>query len=147
MPSDPLLPSNREIEQALAQRFCPEPSADLRDRIRRAVSAQRDSAGRLPLRPGWKYVWQAAAAIVVALNLWMTAANTVRVGRLAPADMVEDSPPPGMAEPEAPDTFDTNDPLNQLAVRALANLAPAPQAGVLGRNFFSNEEEHEWALP
>jgi hypothetical protein len=147
MPSDPLLPDPSDVEQALAGRRCPEPSAGLRDRILTAVSAQRDAPRRPHPRKRWQHIWQAAAVIVVAANLWMTAANTVRFGRLEPRAGVEARRVRPAAEHDIPDTFDGNDPLNQLVASVLANLTPAPQAGTLGRRFFSNEEEREWALP
>jgi hypothetical protein len=146
MPSDPLLPDPSDVEQALARRSCPEPSADLRDRILSAVSAQRRFSTRVPLRNRYKHLWQAAAAIVLAANLWMTAANTLRVDQLVPTTD-EEQPVVQATRPGNSDTDDTSDPLQSLTARVLANLTPAPQTGALSRHFFSNEEEREWALP
>ncbi len=137
MPSDPPLPDPSDVEQALARRTCPEPSADLRGRILAALSAQRQAAARPLRRNRWSVVWQAAAAVIGAGNLWMTAANTVRVGHLVP---------PQVAVPDMADVFVGTDPLQQLAARVLVNLKPAPQTGALGRDFFSNEEDRQWAL-
>jgi hypothetical protein len=137
MPSDPLLPDPSDVERALTRRWCPEPSADLRGRILAAVSEQRQAAARPLRRNRWNVVWQAAAAVIVAGNLWMTAANTVRVGHLMP---------PPLAAPDVVDAFVGADPFQQLAARVLVNLKPAPQTGALGRDFFSNEEDRQWAL-
>jgi hypothetical protein len=147
MPSDPLLPDPSDVEHMIARRSCLEPSADLRDRILTVVSAQRRCPAPASLRNRWKPVWQAAAAIVLAVNLWMTVANTLRVRRLAPIAAVEEQPVVQAARPGISDTGDASDPLQLLTARILANLTPAPQTGALSRHFFSNEEEREWALP
>jgi hypothetical protein len=147
MPSNPLPPDPSDVEQALARRSCPEPSADLRERILTAVSAERDDTARPLRRQRWKNVWQAAAALVVVVNLWMTAVNTARIGRLFPLTGSEGDPALRAARNDTADTSDSNDPLQRLVARAVANLRPAPQAGALGRHFFSNEEDREWALP
>ncbi len=141
MLSDPLPPDPSDVERALARRGCPEPSADLRGRILAALSAQRDAALRPLRRNRWSLVWQAAAALVVAANLWLSVTTTVRLGRLQSPAGGEDKMSSRMAPSGVPDTTDGDDPLQQLAARVLANLSPAPPAGALGRNFFSNEED------
>jgi hypothetical protein len=147
MPSDPLLPSPDEVQQALARRSCPEPSADLRDRILNAVSAQRRLAAIVRPRNRWRPVWQAAAAIVVAMNLWMTVDNAAQINHQALIAAFEEQPTAQAARPDISDIDDASDPWQSLTASVLASLRPAPQTGALGRHFFSNEEEREWALP
>jgi hypothetical protein len=134
--SEPLPPSLRELEDQLARRPCPEPAVDFRALV---LGALADSRARpLPERAGrcWGLVWRAAAAVVLALNLGMSAANGVRFQRLTP---------PRAEGPRVPVTFDGDDRFQRLAASALANLTPAPDAGALGRNLFSSEEGRGWA--
>ena len=143
MNPEPLPPGLRDLEERLARRPCPEPAADFRSRVLGAMT----NAGALPAPEGagprWRLAWRAAAAVVLALNLAMCAANAVRFQRLSGVAVAGDFE----RRPPVPDAFDAADRLQRFAARALANLAPAPDAGALGRRLFSNEEEREWALP
>jgi hypothetical protein len=91
-------------------------------------------------------LWQAAAALVLALNLGMSAANGLRFRRVA-ALAAAAEPGPAGARPRIADSLDANDPLQPYAARALASLTPAPDAGVLPGNLFLNKEDREWDLP
>src|SRR5262245_31994379 len=83
MRPDPLPPSLRDLEDRLARRPRPEPVADFRARVLRAMTTARDRpvSGRSGRR--WRLIWQAAAAVLLALNLGMSAANGIRFQRLA----------------------------------------------------------------
>jgi hypothetical protein len=141
MRSEPLPPDLRELQEQLARRPCPEPAADFRARVLSAMA----NADRLPVAARfarrWRLVWQVAAAVVLALNLGMSAANAVRFQRLTPPALTQPVPP-GVADP-----FDANDRFQRVATRALAGLTPAPDIGPLSRNCFTREEERGWALP
>ena len=69
------------LERELAERPCPEPSADLRSRVLRLVEAELDGAGLRraePARPraGWlSFAVATAAAVLIWINLSMSAAN------------------------------------------------------------------------
>src|SRR4051794_23540771 len=70
-----------DLERQLAGRGCPEPAADLRDRILGAVgSAKRQQ--QPPTRRLWPVVWRVAAAVILALNLALSAANGFRYASL-----------------------------------------------------------------
>jgi hypothetical protein len=142
---DPLPPGPDDLEDQLARRPCPEPGADFRARVLRALADLRDRS--TPERKGrrWRIVWQAAAALILALNLAMTVANGIRFQRLSTPAVAEEDPA-RRRWPRVPDVFEANDGLQRFAASALAGLTPAPDAGVLSRHFF-NREEREWAIP
>jgi hypothetical protein len=122
------LPPPDDLEEQLARRPGPEPSADFRGRVLRGMAAGRDSAAadrRWPLG-------EVTVAVVLALNLWMTVANTSRFQGLAP--------PAGGAN-------DTTDSLQTDTETKLLNVARAPDAGPLARRLFSHEENDEWDTP
>ncbi len=132
MRPDPLPPSLRDLEDRLARRPSPEPAADFRARVLGVVADERNRPG--PARRRWRLAWQAAAAVLLAMNLAMTAANGIRFQRLTtPAG-------PGVARraapPSAPDALDEKDRFERFAASALASLTPAPDAGALGRQCF-----------
>lgn len=131
MRPDPLLPGQRDLEHELAGRTCPEPPAGLRDRILAAVSAERQAA--TPRRPRnlWNAVWPAAAAVVLALNLAMSARNGVRYEAIA-SRVAE---PGGVALHTG-----TDDRFQTFAANALAQLTATPDAGSVSRGFFEREE-------
>src|SRR5262245_27746848 len=132
MRPDPLPPSLRDLEARLARRPAPEPGADFRARVLGAVADERDRP--VPARRRWRLAWQAAAAIILAMNLAMSAANGIRFQPLTA------SAAPGVARraapPRAPDALDENGRFERFAASALASLTPAPDAGALGRNCF-----------
>src|SRR5262245_31812093 len=101
MPPDPLLPDPADLEDRLARRSCPEPAADFRARVLSAVAGARDQPAAQ--RPGRRWrLWQAAAAVILALNVGMSAANGIRFHRLAAtAAAAADERRP--AEPGVPD--------------------------------------------
>jgi hypothetical protein len=76
-----------------------------------------------------------AAAVVLALNVAMSAANGFRYRSLPvrvadPAGRAEVVPPPGAETDDRPWPF---------AASAVARLAPAPDAGAVARRFFEQE--------
>jgi hypothetical protein len=94
----------------------------------------------------WRLVWSVAAAVVLALNLGMSAANGIRFQRLYTAAAAQGGFERQAARPRVPDGFDANERFHAFAASALAHLTPAPDAGALGRHLFS-KEERGWALP
>jgi hypothetical protein len=141
MRPDPPPPNPDELEDRLARRSCPEPAADFRARVLAAMTDLRDAPA--PVRPGrrWPRVWLAAAAVVLALNVGMSAANALRFRRLAD---VAAAPAEGRG---VADAVDAEDRFQRFAARALAGVRPAPDAGVLGRNLFGKKEDGEWGTP
>jgi len=137
----------RDLEERLAGRPCPEPAADFRARVLAAMTNSRTPSISRPAGRRWRLVWQAAAAVVLALNLGMSAANGMRFQRLTSHAAAPAGFEPCAPRPAAADAFDPNDPFEALAASALASLTPAPDAGALCRNFFSDLEERRWALP
>jgi hypothetical protein len=115
-------PGPGDLERALGRRACPEPAADLPDRILAAVAAERQPAPR----PQWTVPWRAAAAVVLALNLALSAANGLRYGSLSSA----------VVEPREGDGS-----FRAFAAGALAQLAPAPDAGPVARRFVEQQED------
>jgi len=140
MNPEPLPPDLRELEDRLARRPCPEPAADFRARVLGAMTNATPVS--VPERAGrrWRFVWRAAAAVILALNLALSAANAIRFQRLS-ADAGEAEGRPGIAA-----AFEAEDRWQRFAVRALTNLAPAPEVGAPGGYLFSHEENREWAL-
>jgi hypothetical protein len=120
------LPPPDDLEEQLARRPVPEPSADFRARVLRGLA---DAHG--PPTGRWSLV-EVAVALLLALNLWMTVANMTRFQGLAP---------PARAAEEAPDLFQTD------TETQLANVPRAPDAGPLARLLFDYEEGHEWGTP
>jgi hypothetical protein len=116
-------PDPRDLEAALAARACPEPPADLRYRLLAAVSAERAAPPRC-----WRRAWQAAVAVILALNLTMGAINGVRYQAL-----LSRTPPPREATPTPPTGSD--DYVPSFAAGAVGQLAAAPDAGRLVRRF------------
>lgn len=116
----PDLPPPDDLEEMLARRPCPEPSPGFRGRVLRAVAGARDGP--------WPVLWRVAAAIIVALNLWLAASNAARFQALAPLARAE--------HPMSP--FETE------AETKLANVARVPDAGPLARRLFGPEEDNEW---
>jgi hypothetical protein len=138
MRPDPLPPGRPDLERQLAGRTCPEPPAGLRDRILAAVAAERSPVAGRPPRRRWRFAWQAAAAAVLALNLALSAANGLRFQALRsrvanPARVERDRPQPHPAP--------ADDPFRAVAMAALAQLTPAPDAGPVGRFFFDRKED------
>jgi hypothetical protein len=130
MRPDPPLPSLRDLERELAGRTSPEPPARLRDRILAAVAAERHLATDRPPRPLWKGVWAAAAAVVLALNLAMSAVNAFRYESLSS----------GVAQPGRAAPTDADDRFPSFAASALTRLTPAPDAELVARRFLEQKE-------
>jgi hypothetical protein len=92
--NEPELPDELErLERELAERPCPEPSADLRDRVLRLVEASLDGAELRraePARPragGWlSFAVATAATVLVWINLSMSAANATSYDLRLPAE-------------------------------------------------------------
>jgi hypothetical protein len=138
MNPEPLPPDLRDLEARLARRPGPEPAADFRARV---LGATADALARPVVRRGgrgWGLVWRAAAVIVVALNLGLSAANGVRFQHLT--SMAQQHPAPAAA-------VDQEDRFLAWAAPALANWTPAPDVGAAGRNIFSTKEERGWDMP
>src|SRR3954447_21571090 len=124
MPAD--LPPPDDLEEQLARRPVPGPSADFRARVLRGMAdAHGPPASRWPLG-------EVALAVVLILTLWMTVANAIRYQELAP---------PARAADDATDGFQSD------TETQLANVARAPDAGPLARRLFSHEDDHEWDTP
>ncbi len=147
MPPDPVPPNRRDLEDRLARRSCPEPAADFRARVLSATAASRDPPAPVRSARRWRTVWRAAAAVVLALNVGMSAANGVAYRRLATLTEAEGGPARPPSGPRVPDALDADDRFQRLAASALANVRPAPDVGALGRTFFSHEEERRWVTP
>src|SRR6185437_15095788 len=75
MNPDPFPPDLPDLERWLALRPCPEPGAGLRDRILAAARAERPRLARSRGACAWGLAWRAAAAVVLALNVALSAAN------------------------------------------------------------------------
>jgi hypothetical protein len=137
MKPDPLPPELEELEKLLAGRPCPKPEAGLRGRL---LAAVRNEPGRHARSPGarvWRYAWRAAAAVILALNLALSAANSLRYQALPvrspdPANHLPDLDRAGRKG---------NDRLAAVAVSAVARLSPAPDVGPVGRLFFERRED------
>ena len=138
MDLEPLPPNLRELEERLARRPGPQPVADFRARVLRATTDTRSLP--VPQRPGWRrgLVWRAAAVVVLAVNLGMSAGNGIRFQRL-------NSPDP--AQPAPRDGVLVQDRFQALAARALATWTAAPDLGTAHRNLFSMKEERGWDMP
>lgn len=147
MNPEPLPPDLRDLEDQLARRPCPEAAAEFRARVLSAMASSQALPVSQPAARGWRLVWQAAAAVILALNLGMSAANGIRFQRLTPLAVAEGNMGRRLAGPEVANAADADDRFQVLAASALASLRPAPDAGALGRQVFSNEEERRWALP
>src|SRR5262245_36299663 len=121
MNPEPLPPGLRDLEAQLARRPCPEPAADFRARVLGAMT--NASAPPVSERPAWlwRWVWRAAAAVILALNVALCAANAIRFQRLSAVASAGDS-----------EALDAEDHWKRFAARALASLAPAPDVGTLG---------------
>jgi hypothetical protein len=138
MRPDPPLPDRRDLERELAGRTCPEPPADLRNRILAALAAQRQAMSPAPHKR-WRMVWQAAAAVILAGNLVLSAANGLRSqsllsreGESAGVAHTGPLPEPAGNEPDAR--------FWAFAANALTELKPAPDADSLCRHFFEKQE-------
>jgi hypothetical protein len=134
MNPEPLPPDLRDLEARLARRPGPEPAADFRARV---LGATADALARRDGR-GWGLVWRAAAVLVLALNLGLSAANGVRFQHLA--SMAQQRPAPAAA-------VDGEDRFLAWAAPALASWTPAPDVGAAGRSIFSTKEERGWDTP
>src|SRR5262245_55564517 len=110
MNPEPLPPDLRDLEEQLARRSCPEPAADFRARVLSAMANSRP----IPVRAGrrWRFVWRAAAAVLLALNLGMSVANGIRFQGL--------NAPAAVPRPEVPLAFKVDDRFQALAASALA---------------------------
>jgi hypothetical protein len=136
--NEPLPPDLRELQDQLARRRLPEPSVGLRARL---LDQMKDMAGPTAPKAGrWRLVWRLAAAVIVALNVGLSIDNGVRFQRLTPQEIHV-----GSAH-EAANVAEENGRFQQFARRAVANVAPAPDAGALSRLLFS-EEERGWVMP
>jgi hypothetical protein len=131
MRPDPLVPGRRDLEHELAGRTCPEPAADLRDRILAAVAAQRPRARRRL----WSYAAHAAAALVLVLNLALSVSNGFRYEAISARVVPTASGWPPQGPPaNAADRF------QMFAATVLARLPAAPDAGPVSQRFFEQQE-------
>jgi hypothetical protein len=80
----------------------------------------------------WPLLARVAAAIILALNLWMAADNAARFQGLLP---------PAWAGNHPTNPFQTD------AETKLADVARAPDAGPLATRLLGHEEDHEWDMP
>jgi hypothetical protein len=74
----------------------------------------------------------------------MNVANGVRFQRLTDLPVGPGAQPRHVVGPE---TSDADERFQAVAASALSNLTPAPDAGGLSRNLFSQKEIRKWALP
>jgi hypothetical protein len=110
----------------------------------RVLAAMSDVRSPVPPASRWRRAWQAAAAIILILNLGMSIANGFRFERMAE---VMASARPSPARPVEPREYDSEDRISVLASSAVSNWTPAPDVGPVGRTIFSREEDRRWALP
>jgi hypothetical protein len=137
MNPDPLPPDLHDLEARLARRSGPEPADDLRARVLSAAAALRARTGATrPARP-WRLVWQAAAAVVLALNLALCVGNGIRFQRLSPSAAPGDAA--GWAAPVSRE--------DALETSALAQLTPSADLAALGRRLFGIGENRTWDTP
>ena len=120
MTPDPFPPDLPDLERWLTRRPCPEPGAGLRDRILAAARIEHR-------RPARGLAWRAAAAVVLALNVALSAANGLRYQAL----------PVRVAVAPVAETPDVPEPLTAIAV---ARLMPAPDVEAVARRFFEYQE-------
>src|SRR5579884_370140 len=131
MNPDPSPPDLPDLERWLTRRPCPEPGAGLRDRVLAAARAERPRPARGRGARAWGRAWRAAAAVVLALNVALSAANGFRYQAL-PARAAGPAAVAPLAEtPDLPAPF---------AASAVARLTPAPDVGAVARRFFEHEE-------
>ncbi len=134
MNPEPLPPHLREWEERLARRPGPEPPAELRTRFLSAVNEARPLARRTGR--SWPIVWRVAAAVILVLNLGLSAANGIRFRQLASPRTTGSNRMMAVAD----------DRWSVLAASAVATLSPAPDTGALGRDFFSDKGEGQWDM-
>jgi hypothetical protein len=146
MNRESLPPNLRDLETQLTGRTYREPPGTYRARVLEAMAnaptSQVNQAGRR-----WNRLWQAAAAVILALNLGMSAANGVRFQSLNQASLSGGNSESYTVLRKVSGAFEGDDCLLAFAERALAKLKPAPDVGVPGRNFLSNKENGEWDMP
>ncbi len=131
MNPDPFPPDLPDLEGWLTRRPCPEPGAGLRDRILAAARAEQRRLAQSRGTRAWGLAWRAAAAVVLAVNVALSAANGFRYQALPvrAADPAEVAP---LAEtPDRPAPF---------AASAVARLTPAPDVEAIARRFFEQKE-------
>jgi hypothetical protein len=131
MNPDPFPPDLPDLEQWLTRRSCPEPGAGLRDRILTAARAEQRLLARSRGTRAWGLAWRAAAAVVLALNVALSAANGFRYQALpvraaGPAEVAPLAETPDRREP--------------FAASAVARLTPAPDVEAIARRFFKHKE-------
>jgi hypothetical protein len=131
MKSDPFPPDLPELERWLARRPCPEPGVELRDRILAAARSEQRLLARSRGTRAWGLAWRVAAAVVLALNVALSASNGFRYQAL-PVRAAGPSAVAPLAE--------TPDRQAPFAVSAVAQLTPAPDVEAIARRFFKNEE-------
>jgi len=147
MSPEALPPGLRELEDQLRRRPAPEPAADFRGRVLAALANAPAPPAAAPAGRRWRLVWQAAAAVVLGLNLGLSVANGFRFQRMTEGALAGGPHRLPAVQPRLPAAFEANDRYQVLASAALASLAPAPDVGVLGGHFFDPKEEHEWGMP
>jgi hypothetical protein len=96
-----------------------------------AARAEQPRLARSRGARAWGLAWRAAAALVLALNVALCAANGFRyqalpVGAAGPAVVA-----PGAEAPDRAGPF---------AASAVARLTPAPDVGAVARRFFEHKE-------
>ena len=134
MTPDPLPPSLRELEELLTRRQAPQPDVAMRDRVLSAMAAERGGRSQCAMPTQavsamsrrWTFAWRVAAAVVLLLNLSMSVATGVRIQSLQARG------PERQVEPD--DRFPA------FATTAVAQLNPAPDAGLVCQIFFERTE-------
>ncbi len=131
MNPDPSPPDLPDLERWLTLRPCPDPGAGLRNRILAAARSEQPRLAHSRGARARRLAWRAAAAVVLALNVALSAANGYRYQALparaaGPAEVAPLAQTPDRTEP--------------FAASAVARLTPAPDAGPVARRFFEHKE-------
>jgi hypothetical protein len=131
MHPDPSPPDLPDLERFLTLRPCPEPGAGLRARILAAARAEQPRHARSRGARAWGLAWRAAAAVVLALNVALCAANGFRYQALPVRAAGPAAVAPLAETPDRPEPF---------AASAVARLTPTPDVGAVARRFFEHKE-------
>lgn len=131
MTPEPLPPDLRELESLLTRRPTPQPDAAMRDRVFAALATDRDRVS-MPTQVAsatsrvWTIGWRVAAAVVLLLNLGLSAANGVRFQSLQ------------VRGPER--TVEADNRFPAFVSRAVAQVTPARDTGLVCQIFFERTE-------
>jgi hypothetical protein len=145
MDPKPLPPELRELEEQLAHRTRPEPSAEFRARVIGGMSDAQSTTTSTTGRVRWRRVWQSAAAAALVLNLAMSIGNGIRFHQLTAVESGFANAAPWLDSSIPPSEHASNGQYDSIALDALAALKPAPEIGVANTNAIGVEGVHPWA--